>query len=192
MERAWPLRFFWPPPLPPSPARPGGTSPEESFREAQAEARLQRVSLVAQTLRLFGEAAVSAYAGGPGSSEVLEGAAGDASRRAADASLSLLAGASVGSSPLPSWLLIVAAAPLAVLAVLALYQRPIPSLQVVDPLYRVAVRQGPPPSVLQPFLRVLAICLLGLALVAVQLFQPLLFASTGLLLLSLVFGTGTS
>lgn len=89
-------------------------------------------------------------------------------------------------APLPSWTAVAAIAPLGAMAALMLFLRPLPTLHLTGSLFRVATTRGPPPPMMSAFLRMAAIGLLGVALVSPLLFEPLLVASTSLLLVSLV------
>lgn len=110
-------------------------------------------------------------------------------QRGADRGSDILVAGVGGSldSPTPLWLFPVASAPLFVLAALWLRRRTFPSVQLSGLLYDVATTRGPSPPLLQPLLRVAAMVGLAGALLASRWLDPLLFASTALLIGALLF-----
>lgn len=140
----------------------------------QGKARVEKIRLAAQAAVALGTAAAGVK---------VDGDAGAAALSTTSGSLFF---APAEPAPLPSWTAVAAIAPLGAMAALMLFLRPLPTLHLAGSLFRVATTRGPPPPMMSAFLRMAAIGLLGTALVSPLLFEPMLLASTGLLLVSLV------
>lgn len=158
------------------PAAADATTQTDEFLLAQGRVRAEKIRAAAQVAVTLGAAAVGVKSNGDADGT---GAAGLVSGR------TLFLFPSEGA-PLPSWTAVAAIAPLGAMAALMLFLRPLPTLHLAGSLFRVATTRAPPPPMMSAFLRMAAIGLLGVALVSPLLFEPLLMASMGILLVSLV------
>ncbi len=157
------------------PAAAVAASTDDEFLQAQGRARAEKVKAAAQAAIALGAAAMGVKSDGDADG------AGAASLVSGRTLLLPSEGA-----PLPSWTAVAAIAPLGAMAALMLFLRPLPTLHLAGSLFRVATTRGPPPPMMSAFLRMAAIGLMGVALVSPLLFEPMLVASTSLLLVSLV------
>lgn len=95
-----------------------------------------------------------------------------------------------GTGPGASLLAPAAAVPLVVVGVVLFGRRSVPSLRLGGTLFAVTTARGLPPPLLRPLLRLASMGLLAAAILVPVLFQPLLLASTGLLLGSVALASG--
>ncbi len=172
----------------------------DGFARAQDEKTYYRRVMMGEALKVLGQTLISTGdAIANGSNESLlpaferEGRGGSGlgwyivQKGVGDGSTLLATVSGADGRPVPLWPFPVASAPLFVFAAIWLRRRTFPSVQLSGRLYDVAAARGPAPPLLQPLLRLVAMVGLSAALVATRWLDPLLLASTLLLLGSLAF-----
>lgn len=166
----------------------------EQFREMRAQTNYQRLAVAGHALRVALAAwnttresvALPDPRGSSPDSPMIQGV-----ERREDVSPGLKGAASaIETGPGVPWFASAAAVPLLVIGVVLGGRRSVPSLRLGGALFTVTAARSLPPPLLRPLLRLASMGLLAAAILVPVLFQPLLLASTGLLLGSVAFASG--